>query len=569
MSYQKISLEPKNESFAEIMSNGKSYSVPRFQRDYSWEADQWDELWQDIEKMREHKQQHFMGYLVLQSTDGKHYEIIDGQQRITTTTILIMAALTRFKQLIDESCDADANKRRYENYRDIYLGVFDAVSLQTRPKLVLNRHNKDHFENIINNDYQVPHLSNLTATNRRLNKALKFFQNKFADFDGENLAEFINSVADNLLFSSITTQDDINAYVVFETLNARGIHLSAPDLLKNYLLSVMDRGGAVSEDHLSDFENQWSNIIDQLGETNFTAFLRCHHGMRQKLPPKKDMYRALKAQIADNQTQDVMPYMKDIKKYAPLYAALQNPEDSFWKDYSDGQHPSPQQPLQVLKTFGIRTPAVLLMAAYFKFDEKDFIKLTEWVSVISVRYNVICGNMPNAQENVYSRLANKIMRGDIDNMRDLAEGLRPIYPNDEEFASAFAEKSMPSGRSPKKILYLLKSIEKHVTQGDEPPVDITLEHILPYRPDDAWQKSFGRDNYHDAIDRLGNMAILAGVNNMGQEPFAEKKAVLENSPYAINKKIAEYPEWDAEALNNYQRWLAKQATATWQIPNLQ
>ena len=567
MSYKKISLESRNESFAGIMSNGKSYSVPRFQRDYSWQADQWDELWQDIAKMRERRQQHFMGYLVLQSRDGKHHRIIDGQQRITTITMLIVAALSRLGKLIEESNDAENNSQRLASYKSTYLGVFDEVTLRTRPKLVLNRHNKSHFEQIINN-YSVPRVRGITATNRHLNKALEFFQKKFADFDGERLAELINSVADNLVFSSITTMDDINAYVVFETLNARGVHLSAPDLLKNYLLSVMDNDSAFGEGHFEDFESQWGGIIEQLGETNFTSFLRTYHGMRGRLHQKRDMYRIIKEQITGAQASSVMPYMDDIGRYAPLYAALQKPDDSFWREYEDGQYGGCQTHLQVLSTFSIRTPMALLMAAYFKFSAQDFIRLVRWIAAVSVRYNVVCGKMSYEQEAVYNRLANRVMSGDIDGIQDLADGLRPVYPGDEEFANAFAGKSLPSRRSPKKILHLLKSIEKHVSRGDEPPANITLEHVLPYNPDDQWQESFGRDYYSDAIDRLGNMAMQPDASNMEQEPFAEKRAALAASPYAINRKIAEYPEWNMENLNAHQQWLARQAIATWQISNL-
>ena len=78
---KKVHLEPENKTFAEVMSNGKSYVVPAFQRDYTWEEEQLDELWQDIQHIQAHKTQHFMGYLVLQSADNRSFQIIDGQQR--------------------------------------------------------------------------------------------------------------------------------------------------------------------------------------------------------------------------------------------------------------------------------------------------------------------------------------------------------------------------------------------------------------------------------------------------------------------------------------------------------
>ena len=86
--FKKIYLDPENKTFAEVMSNGKSYAVPAFQRDYTWAEEQLDELWRDMQYIQAHKAQHFMGYLVLQSADNKFFQIIDGQQRITTSVVI-------------------------------------------------------------------------------------------------------------------------------------------------------------------------------------------------------------------------------------------------------------------------------------------------------------------------------------------------------------------------------------------------------------------------------------------------------------------------------------------------
>ena len=112
-----------------------------------------------------------------------------------------------------------------------------------------------------------------------------------------------------------------------------------------------------------------------------------------------------------------------------------------------------------------------------------------------------------------------------------------------------------------------KSCARYETyiSGQEPSLNLTLEHVLPYTPDDAWQASFGRDNHISAIDRLGNMALLPKQQNMSQEPFPEKQTRLRNSPYHINQHIAEYDSWNIEHVHDHQKWLAAQATAVWQI----
>ena len=109
--FRKLYLEPENRMFSELMGNGKSYSIPRFQRDYSWDQDELSELWHDIENMMETETQHFMGYLVLQTSDGKSFQIIDGQQRLTTISLIIVAALNLFKTMIDKGIDAESGYR--------------------------------------------------------------------------------------------------------------------------------------------------------------------------------------------------------------------------------------------------------------------------------------------------------------------------------------------------------------------------------------------------------------------------------------------------------------------------
>lgn len=562
--FKKIYLDPENKTFAEVMSNGKSYAVPAFQRDYTWQEEQLDELWRDMQYMQAHKAQHFMGYLVLQSADNKSFQIIDGQQRITTVTLIIFAALARFNELIAQDVEAGDNEKRREETHKRYLGVFDVVTLGTTPKLTLNRNNKDHFRDIIDLPYGVPRARGIIATNRKINKAFEFFYSRLSSCSGKELAEFIEALGDGLLFTTITVSDDLDAFLVFETLNAGGIHLSAPDLLKNYLLSTLKP--AKSSNIVEDFEGMWSRTLEQLGETNFTAFLRSYAGMFSKLRHKKELYRYLKEHITA--AGQVMPYIKALKENSSVYAALQNPDDAFWREYDSGKYRDCTEDLRALRLFNIKTPLSLLMAAYQKYDAGDFNRLVKWLTVISVRYNVICQKSPNEQERQYNLIANAIMREDGLLFADLKKQLtHSVYPPDEEFASAFSVKTLPSRQSSKKIIYLLTAIARHGDKGNLPLDNLSVEHVLPYHPASDWQEYFGIDTYSEAIDRLANFALLPAKKNRaaGRDSFAEKKRLLENSGLKINRQIAAYEDWNMEAINQHQTWLADQARTVWKI----
>lgn len=125
-----------NSIFRQLLGNGLSYRVPPFQRDYSWTEDEWEDLWQDIQDLdkADGEPAHYMGYLVLQSSDNKRYDIIDGQQRITTISIIILAGLSYLQDLVSAGLDADNNTKRKEQIQNTYIGYLDPVSLVPRSK---------------------------------------------------------------------------------------------------------------------------------------------------------------------------------------------------------------------------------------------------------------------------------------------------------------------------------------------------------------------------------------------------------------------------------------------------
>lgn len=566
--FAKIHLEPDNQLFSGVMSNRKRYIVPRFQRDYSWESEHWEELWEDLEQMRENKTQHFMGYLVFQTADGETFQVIDGQQRLITLSIVILAAIKKLKELVAAGKEPDANEQRIKIYQDAYIGVSDPVTLRTEPKLALNRHNDLHFRSLVRNT-AIIRQRNLTSTNRQLDRAFGFFASQFQPCQsGEAVAEILEAIEYGLLFTIITVQDDLNAYTVFETLNARGLRLSTPDLLKNYLLSILANDPAYSEGHFIDFEEQWAGVIEQLGELEFTNFLRSHRGMKERLVNKRDLFRVLKKDV--NAPAQALPYLDEMKKHAAVYAALQDHNDKFWSE-ERSEYGQARQHLEVLNLFGVKTPLSLMMAGFERLRPPgDFISLLQQLAVVSIRYNVICNRGAKEQESLYNDMANKLMQGNHAKQGNLTDRLQAVYPDDASFSAAFAAKTMSSARDSKRILFLLRKIEQQLG-GEEPPRTLTLEHVLPASPDDAWQERFGRNNYEDGINRLGNIALLPRKQNqnLGQKDFAAKREVLGNSPYKINQHIAEYEEWNMDNLQDHQKWLARKAKAVWKITQLQ
>ncbi len=251
-----------NKTYRQLMGNGLRYEVPKFQRDYSWEAEQWDDLWQDIQALLANENnEHYMGYLVLQTSNNREFQIIDGQQRLTTISIIILATLKCINNLIEIGIDPENNLKRKESLQNSYIGYIDPVTLISNNKLKLNRNSDDYYKQYLVLLKDLP-LRNINTSEKHMRECFFWYYEKIIkEFKtGESLAAFIDSIVDKLFFTVIEVTDQLNAFKVFETLNARGVQLSSSDLLKNYLFSVVDE----SQPHISEIEeleNIWSKIV--------------------------------------------------------------------------------------------------------------------------------------------------------------------------------------------------------------------------------------------------------------------------------------------------------------------
>ncbi len=159
-----------------IIGNGKSYKVPIYQRDYSWSNDGWEDLWNDILEIPNDKS-HYLGYLVLQpENESKHaFWIIDGQQRLTTLSILCLAVTALLKKWSDEGIDSEENKIRFDKITERYLGNFSLSKLSIDPKITLNRNNDDYYKSWLLKLRQPTSISKLKPSQKLLQKAFNYY----------------------------------------------------------------------------------------------------------------------------------------------------------------------------------------------------------------------------------------------------------------------------------------------------------------------------------------------------------------------------------------------------------
>lgn len=552
------------------MGNGLIYSVPRFQRDYSWTASEWDDLWRDIEGLFEDdgENEHYMGYLVLQSRDSKNFDVIDGQQRLTTLSIIVLAVLGNLQVLIDKDIDPDKNKQRLDQLRSSFIGYLDPVTLIPRSKLNLNRNNDNLYQRYLVPLEPAPK-RNLKATEHLMRKAYDWFfdeiRKRFANNQsGEDLAHFIDALSDKLFFTVITVNDELNAYKVFETLNARGVKLSSTDLLKNYLFSVVHNNGA-DEHEMNELDDRWERLVGLIGSGSLPDFLRAFWNSQNRFVRHSELFKRIRENISTKG--QVFSLIRDIEQNAHVFAALPNSEDTLW-------NVEQRKYIKALRMFNVRQLYPLLMSGYQKLSPQDFSTLLRVCCVISFRYNVIGNLATNEQERVYNRVAVSLSSKEIQSISELLVALKPLYVSDDKFRNDFADKELRTtqARNKRIVRYILFELERHVSGN---PYDFesdsnNIEHIMPENIEAGWEHI--EDNIHEQfLYRIGNMTILNQAVNrdLGNAPFEEKKEKYADSEFQITRRIAEEnSQWNPDRIAEHQKWMARQATAIWRIAQL-
>lgn len=545
-------------NFSSIISTNRRFVVPKFQRDYSWNNEQWDDLWQDIETMIEEHDEHYMGYLVLQTQDDKLFYIIDGQQRFTTVLLLIYAAIKCIERQIAQGIDVEDNTRRCESLKSLYIGKEDPVTLDYDNLLTLNRNNNPYFCDYI---LKLGDLKarNLTTTEKLMRSCFEYYEQKLiGKFNsGKEYASFIQTVADGLHFTQIVVNDEMNAFRVFETLNARGVQLSSADLLKNYLFSKVDSDTTHSS-RIDTLERKWSILTDNIKAEKLPEFLRYYWNMQHKTIRANAVYKTIRQEIKEDK--QVFLLLDDLIAYSDIYMALTDENDEMWTDAEVKEN------IGLLNLFRLKQPFSLLMAAKNNLADNEFKRVLKTVIMMCFRYNVICDRNPNDQETPFNALAQSIS---IDKVVDLKK-LSSIMVDDTEFKIAFKEKSFPyNSRNAKVVKYILGKIEyfkgsTHLVHYDDD--NVSIEHIYPQNPTDEWELDEAK--MQRFIFRLGNICLLEkNLNRVIQNVGFEKKLpVYQKSSYYYAKKISsDYTEWNDSSIIKLQTEMANSAVSIWKV----
>lgn len=565
-----------DESIEDVMRRNTTFQVPQFQRDYSWDEDQINDLWQDILETKDKKELHFLGAFVFKE-DEDITEIIDGQQRLATLTIILAVIRDLYKELQYQSLASSIDT-------GYILKEIDPVTEKIDGKLVLNEHDSIFFKKFIQdsdltfsdrkNDYET-NIKDFTSSNRLIFENYTFFRREIEEkiFQIKNLEEkkvwlgnLQNCILKKLVVIVARVKDEEQAIHVFETLNARGLELSIADLLKNYLFLRVIQNKTLKE----QISQEWNEMFDSLEKKDVPIehFLRHYILSKYGIVRKKELYRKLKSLIRQENVSD---FISDLKNEANIYANLVRPIKRYWWNNKGIVYW-----LDNIRMLSVRQVLPLLLSAKHKLhNDLQFKKLVRACFVLSFRYSTICRKNPNDYEKFYSGIAIEVRNSDRTNAEEIIEKLKSLDPTEEEFRIRFNSVQV---RKANVVSYILKEINDYLqeTSGTHElevrtnPEDVNLEHILPKTLNSEWQKYVLENNidHIGILNRLGNLTLIDSSLNMGagNDFFTVKRdKFYKNSELLINKDLKSIKKWDTDSVVERQKKLADIACQIWNI----
>lgn len=556
-------LDTSTKNFQDLVGNGRSYQVPKYQRDYSWKEEHWEDLWEDIKELRESpNNRHYMGAVVVKAETDRDFLIIDGQQRIATLSILGLAVIDRLKKLAAEN-EEQENNQRAEALRAAYIGAKDPATLVEISKLSLNEIDNGFFKDYLVQLRIPANPRSLPKSNRLLWECFQFFQKKIAEDDslttGLAIAELLSEiVARRLLFILITVEDEISAYTVFETLNARGLELTTTDLLKNYLFSRVN-----SAADLESLQRRWHRLILTVKQERFGEFIRYHYLTKRRQIRSGKLFKIVRDEVKS--AKDVLELMDILESRAELFDAMGDPNHGFWLDYPDSK-----TYVRQLALFRVRQMMPLLFAAYERFNPDDFVRVLKLLTAVSFRYTIVGGLNPNELEPIYHDAAKSVLAGQAKTASAVFDQIKSIYVPDSKFEADFAQRTFATAGTRRRITkYVLCKLESDAVDRiiDFETDPATIEHILPENPADAWEESIEREKWPDFVYRLGNLTLLSAAYNrrVANMTFPDKLETYAASGYALSRRIADDggEEWSVARIEKRQTELAKRAAHIW------
>lgn len=543
----------------------KRFIIPVYQRNYDWKIENCKQLYDDlIQVIKNNSKTHFFGSIVsVYEPSGRNTEflIIDGQQRLTTMSLLFLAMYNLLEEKIIISEDESLKNQIYEDF------LVDKYQPQEkRMKLKPIKNDQKAFSKLFNSKDDYIKDSNLTINYSYFYERIQKQEITIDElFDAICRLEIIN----------ITLNNEDNPQLIFESLNSTGLDLSEGDKIRNYILM-----GLPKQKQDEYYEKYW-NCIEKCTKYDVSSFIRDYLSVKQLvIPSQKKVYINFKKYVEDSSLK-IIEILEDLLSYAKRYNIL------LCGKTSSKELNSCINRLNRLETTVTRPFFLEVLRLY---DENQ-INLNEVAEAFSITESylfrrTICDLPTNALNKIFLLLNREIMRYDgtysnyIEKLKFalLSKKDRARFPNDDDFSLMFTEKPIYQMNSKNKI-YILERLENFGTLEDKDIYrhydegEYSIEHIMPQHLTPAWIKELG-DSYEEIHDtwlhRIANLTLTAYNSKYSNSTFVEKKTMkngFEDSGIRLNTYVSKKDKWTLAELRDRNDYLLKRALDIWAFPS--
>lgn len=542
----------------------KRFVIPVYQRNYDWKMENCKQLFDDLVKIiRNGRKSHFFGSIVsVYNPDGRNseYLIIDGQQRLTTVSLLFLAMYNLLEKKLVVANDQSLSRQLYEDFL-----VDKYQPEETRIKLKPVKNDSKAFGKLFDDSSEHMPDSNLTVN-------YNYFYDRIQRAE-ISMDELFDAICHLEIISIQLNQDD-NPQLIFESLNSTGLALSEGDKIRNFILM-----GLPTKQQEDFYEKYWNRIEECTGY-DVSSFIRDYLSVKQTAIPQISRVYATFKSYVDEQNISTEDLLSDMLKYAKFYQILRvgNTNSTVLN--------SCIYRLNRLET-AVTRPFFLEV---LRLNSENLLSLDEVTQIFLTCENyvfrrLICDLPTNALNKIFLMLHKEIMRydGSADRYFEkfkfamLSKKERVRFPDDAEFAAAFAAKPMYMMNSKNKH-YLFERLENHGTSEDKAVWehidrgDYSIEHIMPQHLTPAWVEALGEDYeaIHETwLHRIANLTLTAYNSKYSNNTFIEKRDMqngFKDSGIRMNQRIAQKESWGLPELIERNELLQQRALEIWAAP---
>lgn len=546
--------------FTQLLQGAKQFIIPIFQRTYSWEVAHCEQLWNDIVRVGSHTalDSHFIGsavYIPEQETSAaiSRWLVIDGQQRITTLTLLLLALKRRLQA---EGLDTPVSAAEIEDY--FLLNRYGKG--EQRYKLLLTRTDKDTLVALLD-EKPLP-----DKVSHRIKENFEFFTAKIAEAD----LDVVYAGIGKLMIVDVRLQQGIdNPQMIFESMNSTGKALTQADLIRNFVLM-----GLPHEQQTRLYEDYWHPMELLFGVEHYNKhfdefmrfFLVIHTGNHRIR--KDEVYSEFKAYSRDRDDEAMLATLLEFARYY-CCMALGNEKDA--------ELATAFQDIRELRA-DVCYP--MLMEVYHDYTQarlgKDaFVNTLQLVESYVFR-RAVCDVPTNSLRQTFATFCRKLDKSRYLESVKAAFMLLPSYrrfPGDDEFRRALQIRNLYKFN---RRSYWLRRFENFGRKERVMVQDYTIEHIMPQNANlsAAWQQSLGEDwarVQEQYLHTLGNLTLTGYNSEYSDRPFAEKRDMeggFAQSPLKLNEGLGSCADWNEQEIIKRASRLAERAIRIWDAPRL-